>query len=262
MRRVYLHLFVALFLCYACDTDKSTQQGGNEAVIDNPALPGFNQEGSDIKAIQIADEVMQTMGGRASWDAMGVLKWNFLGIRKLTWDKPSGKVRIDDLRGRQPETVIVNLKDTTDVQLKMYGEVVTQPDSLKKFGQYGRSAWINDSYWIVMPFKLKDSGVTLNYAREDTTATGESAHVLQLTFEDVGNTPQNRYEVFVSKERKLVVQWSFYREKGQEKPNFTTPWDDYKNYNGLLLASNRGKRGISEIAVEDNPAPDAFDIGK
>lgn len=259
MKRVIFHLAVALFLCYACDTKKPAAQ---DAVVEvNPALPGFDAAGSDQKAIDIADDVMASMGGRPSWDAMGTLSWNFLGARKLVWDKPSGKVRIDNLREVSPlETLIVNLKDTSDVQLKMNGEVITQPDSLQKYGKMGRAIWINDSYWIVMPFKLKDSGVTLKYVKEDTTDVGESAHILQLTFTDVGNTPQNKYEVAVSKERKLVTQWAFYREKDQEEPLFTTPWDDYKDYNGLLLASNRGMRTISEISVTDSPPSGIFDI--
>ncbi|MEL7147923.1 MAG: hypothetical protein AAFO69_16235, partial [Bacteroidota bacterium] len=244
MKKGIIHLFVALFLCYACDTKKPTVQ--EDIVETNPALPGFDAAGSDQKAIAIADAVMENSGGRAAWDAMGTLVWNFLGARKLTWDKPSGKVRIDNLRaGGGWETIIVNLKDTSDVQLKMGGELIVQADSLNKYGSMGRSIWINDSYWIVMPFKLKDSGVTLKYVKEDTTATGEPAHILQLTFKDVGDTPQNKYEVAVSKERKLVAQWAFYREKDQEKPNFLLPWDDYKNYNGLMLASNRGQRTIS-----------------
>ena len=45
-----------------------------------------------------------------------------------------------------------------------------------------------------MPFKLKNSGVTLKYLG-DTTATkdGKPADVLQLTFEGMGVTPDNKH---------------------------------------------------------------------
>lgn len=46
-----------------------------------------------------------------------------------------------------------------------------------------------------MPYKLKDSGVTLKYKGEGQTEEGEPAQVLVLTFKDVGVTPQNKYEV-------------------------------------------------------------------
>jgi len=265
MKQLTTQLLVALFLCYGCSnvTDKNTavdkdQQA--EVKAETGDQPGFISADSDQKAITIADEVMSTMGGKKAWDNMKTLSWNFFNVRKLVWDKPTGKVRIDNLTGGPLETVIINLNDTTDVQLKMGGQVVTAPDSLSKYRQYGMSVWNNDAYWVAMPFKLKDAGVTLKYLRQDTTLTGESAHILQLTFNEVGDTPQNKYEVYVSEERKLVSQWAFYREKDQEKPNFNLPWDDYKEYSGLLLASDRGTRDITELSVTDTPPEGVFNL--
>ena len=265
MKHITIQILVALFLCYGCtspsENNTETQAGKNTAPAEeNPALPGFNESESDPKAIAIADEVMKQMGGRKAWDDLKIISWNFFGTRKLVWNKQTGKVRVDNLREGLLETVIINLNDTTDVQLKMSGEVITQPDSLSKYGGYGKAAWINDSYWVVMPFKLKDSGVTLRYMREDTTLTGESAHILQLTFDEVGVTPENRYEVYVSKERKLVAQWAFYRTQDQLEPNFNYPWDDYKEYSGVLLATDRGERDITELEVMDTPPEGTFNL--
>ena len=39
-------------------------------------------------------------------------------------------------------------------------------------------AWINDSYWLVMPYKLLDPGVRLRHLGERTTSEGETADVL------------------------------------------------------------------------------------
>jgi hypothetical protein len=89
------------------------------------------------------------------------------------------------------------------------GKEITDPDQKSKLMKRGKSIWINDSYWLVMPFKLKDSGVTLNYVREDTISTGEKADVLEMKFKNVGVTPQNKYEVFVTKDDNLIKQWAF-----------------------------------------------------
>ena len=36
------------------------------AQSDNPAMPGFDADASDAKAIEIADEVMEALGGRSA----------------------------------------------------------------------------------------------------------------------------------------------------------------------------------------------------
>jgi hypothetical protein len=33
--------------------------------------------------------------------------------------------------------------------------------------------WINDAYWLVMPWKLQDPGVTLSYVKTDTLQMGK-----------------------------------------------------------------------------------------
>ena len=49
-------------------------------------------EGSDAKAIEIADAVMQSMGGRANWDATHYLSWTFFRDDQV-WDKWTGDFR-------------------------------------------------------------------------------------------------------------------------------------------------------------------------
>lgn len=109
-----------------------------------------------------------------------------------------------------------------------------------------------------MPFKLKDTGVTLTYIGTDSSEAGTECDVLQLTFRDVGNTPQNKYRIWVGKSDHLVRQWAFYRNNDLEEPNFITPWEDYKKYQNILLAGSRGERKISNIEVADNMEESIF----
>ena len=99
--------------------------------------------------------------------------------------------------------------------------------------------WINDSYWLVMPFKLKDSGVTLKLKGESTTQSGIDCHVLTLTFSEVGVTPGNKYDVWVDKEDHLVKQWAYYRDASQDTANFIRPWDNYQKVGNLLISADR-----------------------
>ncbi len=222
----------------------------------NPPAEGFNAAASDPQAIAIADEVMEAMGGRQAWDDTRYIAWNFLGFRDLLWDKQGKRVRIEV--PRDSSTYIVDLENETG-KIMVGGQVMEDPDSLAKYVTRGRNIWINDSYWLVMPFKLKDSGVTLKYMGEDTTQAGIPADVLQLTFDEVGVTPQNRYLVYVGKEDHLVRQWDFYRNADDAEPGFSLPWDNYQSFDGVLLSGDRGPRQLSDIRVFESVPEGAFD---
>lgn len=222
----------------------------------NPPASGFNRADSDLKAVSIADEVMTAMGGRRAWDGTRYISWNFFGKRTLLWDKQAEMCRIEWLS--RPLKIIVNLHDGSGKVLLDSVEQ-THPDSLAKYLDIGKKVWINDSYWLVMPFKLKDSGVTLKYAGKGKTEKGEDAEVLQLTFANVGVTPDNRYNVWVDKKSHLVTQWAYYEQSADEQPKITNPWEDYQQYGNILLAGSRGDRGkMTPIEVLDTVPAGVF----
>ncbi|HFA47610.1 MAG TPA: hypothetical protein ENJ95_01175 [Bacteroidetes bacterium] len=230
-------------------------QQANQAAGANPPAPGFNAEGSDAKAIAIADEVMAAMGGRQAWDESRYFSWNFFGRRRLVWDKKTGDVRIESFA--DSITYLLNV-NTLKGKVKVKDAEITDPEVLKTLLKKGKSIWINDSYWLVMPFKLKDSGVTLVYKGEEKTEDGQPADVLQLTFQNVGDTPDNKYEVFVDKKSRLVTQWSYFKDARQEIPNFTVPWKGYRQYGKILLSGDRGKRKLTDISVDEQVPASTF----
>ncbi len=214
----------------------------------NPPADGFNANESDPKAIEIADEVMQAFGGRKNWDATHYIAWNFFGSRKLIWNKYTGDVRIESLKN--DTKILVNIHTMKGKVYKDGAELV-QPDSLAKYLEDGRKYWINDSYWLVMPFKLKDSGVTLKFLGEEDTQKGSKADVIRLTFKGVGVTPDNSYKVWVNKENHLVDQWAYYKETTQPEPTFITPWEDYRTFGKIKLSLSRGERKFTDVYVFD-----------
>ena len=212
----------------------------------NPAAEGFNLKDSDSKAVKLADKVMKAMGGWQNWNDTRYIQWNFFGARKLLWDKHKSRVRIESARDSM--VYIVNLTDGSGKVFRK-GVEMTNADSLAKYLPRGRSIWINDSYWLTMPFKLKDSGVTLKYEGKGKTSAGAGAEILQLTFDHVGDTPQNKYLVYVDPKTNLVVQWDYFQNATDAEPRMSTPWADYRQYGGIKLSGNRGKRELSDIAT-------------
>ncbi len=236
-----LFFLFSLGLFFSC---QSTDNTGNTASEENSAAPGFLAAESDPQAILITDQVMQAMGGRAAWDDVDTLAWNFFGIRDLVWSKQSGDVTITN--PTENSTLTINVFNETGTA-KYNDQEITHPDSLKIEMEKAMNIWINDSYWLAMPYKLKDTGVKLKYLGEENTAEDQPADKLELTFFETGNTPGNKYHVYVDKKTRLVSQWDFFRKADDPEPGFSMPWKGYVEVDGILLSEDRGKRRLEVV---------------
>jgi len=227
------------------------------AAADNPPAAGFDATGSDAKAIAIADRAMEAMGGRKAWDDTRYVAWKFFAPqpagRTHLWDKWTG-----NLRFQSGTTITLMNINTKNGAAWKDGQWVNDPEELKKLLQQGYEAWVNDSYWLLMPYKLKDSGVTLKYKGPSTTDDGKPADQLQLTFKGVGVTPQNKYDVWADQASGLVTQWAYYVNNTDAEPKFKLPWANWTKHGKIMLSGDRGKVQLTEIAVYDQVPDSAF----
>jgi plasmid maintenance system killer protein len=247
MKQTYfLIFFLAVF--FGCQNTQNDQSNSSSQSSKVNEVSGPNAD-SEPAAIKIADEVMEAMGGLDNWNNTQFITWSFFGRRKHTWDKKTGNIRIEVPSDSM--IYLMNVKNMTG-KIRKGTEEITHPDSLQKYLAQGKSMWINDSYWLVMPFKLKDPGVTLKYLGEMANQAGRMSDVLELTFKKVGDTPDNKYHVMVDKETRLVNEWSFFSHWSDTEPRFIMPWQDYKEYGNILLSGDRGKAYLSAIAVYEN----------
>lgn len=208
---------------------------------------------SDTNAVEIANQVIQALGGIENWDNTRYICWNHFGRRFHIWDKWKGNLRFEE----NDLVALFNLNSRIG-RAWQNGTEITDPDSLAKKLEYAYAAWINDSYWMFMPYKLKDPGVTLAYKGEGATLEGDSADILQLTFQNVGLTPQNKYHVYVDKKSHLVLQWDYFEYADNEKPTIQGPWKNWKRYGNILLSDDRGNRNMTDIAVFDKLPEEVF----
>ncbi|MEL6356763.1 MAG: hypothetical protein AAFQ37_07495 [Bacteroidota bacterium] len=209
--RTTLILLLLGTITFACDPATDTPPQTLAELDPNPPAEGFNAEASDARAIAIADSVVWAYGGRRAYDQNRYFKWNFFGVRDLTWDKEDQLVRIDF-----PAQQAIYLLDYSDMTgaVRIGEEEITHPDSLNKALEQAHNIWINDSYWLVHQFKLKDSGVTLKYV-DDTPVDPEAARpsfIIDQTFSKVGVTPQNRYRLYIDKETYRINTWQFFQK--------------------------------------------------
>ena len=233
------------------------------------AVPGALAEPSesDPKAVALADRVMETLGGREAWQATRYLRFDFaverggetLMRRAHTWDRRSGSYRVEatDEEGR-PVVVLMNLH-TRQGKAWVAGEPASA-EALEALLESGYAWWTNDSYWLLMPYKMRDDGVVLTDAGLEAGQSGTWEKVL-LTFEGVGLTPKDKYWVFVNRKTGLVDRWEFVL-KGADTPPVPWNWSGWKPYGSIQLADERvnpndGRR--IHFPVLDVPAsvPDA-----
>lgn len=247
MNRLFI-IFLLLASLTSCQNTKTLTEV-------NPPSEGFNLEASDENAIAIADQVMEAMGGRQAWDETRYIRWTFFGRRTLLWDKQQNRVRIDFVG--DSTVYILDMNNQTGL-VQQKGEPIYDEALRDSLLENALSIWINDSYWLVMPFKLKDSGVTLTYVNQDVTLQGTNADVLSLTFEGVGRTPQNKYHVYVDPASYQVVQWDYYRNATDTVPAMSTPWIDYQPYGSIQLSGNRGRAKLENIGVYTNVPESVF----
>ena len=249
MYKQYLLLICSLMIALSLTNCTETSTKKKISTEENPAAEGFNAKGSDQKAIDLADKAMLAMGGREAYDQTRYLSWNFFGSRKHVWDKHTGDVYIKNLR--EDYELYMNINDM-DGRMVVADLDIVNLDTLAVYLKKGKSQWINDAYWLVMPYKLKDSGVTLKYLGEAKTDKGAVSEKLELTFDKVGKTPENKYHVHIDKTSHLVTQWDFFTKATDTIPRFSTPWEDYKDYNGIKLSGGRGKNSLTEIKVSED----------
>lgn len=207
----------------------------------------FNSNAQSSKNVErIVKKVEAAMGGVTNYNNTKFIKWDF-AKRVLYWNKWTGDVRIES--PKDTLTILVNMNTLKGKAFKGK-QPVTNQATLKKLLQKGKNWWINDSYWLVMPWKLQDPGVTLSHIKEEQLENGNTADVLQLTFNEVGVTPENKYYVYVDQTDNLIKQWAFFTNFNDETPRFTMPWDNYQNAGTILLSFNRSKFGPTNVVVK------------
>jgi hypothetical protein len=213
------------------------------------------EDTSDPKAIALADKVIKNMGGAKAWNNTRYLAWGWRDQYHV-WDKFENNFRWE----KDTLVVVANL-NTREGKAYSKGKDISETAAGKKLIQNIYPVWANNSYWFIMPYKLRDKGVTLKYKGPGQTKAGEEADLVELTFKEVGVTPNNRYILAIDKKSGLITEWSFFRNYADPKPGFTMAWTDYRPYGKIKLSAGRGedaKMGMTHIAVAQQLPANVF----
>lgn len=218
------------------------------------------QETREPKAVQVAERLMKAMGGRDAWNNTRYVRFDFKvgqpdelpAGRSHLWDKWEGRYRLEQETDGRSQVVLFNV-DTKEGEVYLDNVQVTGDEASetieKAFG-----AFVNDTYWLAMPWKWLDPGVHLRYI-EEKEYNGQVCDVVQLSFESVGLTPGDRYLGFVSKKSGLMVHWEYTLQSDR-----TGAWDwVYVETGGIQLAKTHVNEDSLHIHMGAVEASDSVD---
>jgi len=162
----------------------------------------------DPKAVEVDQAMMQAMGGQDAWNSAHFVRFDFkvtVGGKMMVdnahlWDRKDGRYRIEQMpKDGKREVVLFNIADyERDKQGSAYldGKKL-EGDEAKKSLEAGYASYINDTWWLAMPWKWTQPGVNLKYLGPRPCGQGK-CDVVELTFGHVGLTPGDMYLAFVS----------------------------------------------------------------
>jgi hypothetical protein len=104
--------------------------------------------------------------------------------------------------------------------------------------------WVNDTYWLLAPLKLRDRGTHVSEEGRKTI-DGAEREVLQLSFGQVGLTPNDQYRLYIDPATKLLASWDYMPEPGKTVHG---TWENYQKSGGLTLATDHKMEG-AEIRI-------------
>ena len=188
---------------------------------------------------------MQALGGTAAWEKARQIRFDFVVERegkraaefRHLWDRYTGDYRVHGAdKSGAPYVVYFNV-NTREGTTFLNGRAVEGEEKKKLLeAAYGR--FINDSYWLLAPWKVMDPGVVRAYEGEKTTSDGALCDVIRLSFEGVGLTPKDVYWLWLTREGRRMVQWEYVLGGAQEEPTVAF-WRDWREFSGISLALER-----------------------
>ncbi len=200
----------------------------------------------DEKAEAVGKELLAALGGPAVFEEARQFQFDFVvekegkAIARLShaWDRYTGDYRLAGTeKTGAPFTVYFNV-NTREGNAFVNGVRVESPrqEELLKMA-YER--FINDTYWLLAPWKIFDPGVHLAYDGEKPCPNGGTCDVLKLSFgEGVGLTPKDIYWLWITREGRRMVAWQYVLGGAQEEPT-TALWTNWKKFAGVSLSLDK-----------------------
>lgn len=226
----------------------------------------------------LTDRLMEWQGGQDAWDATRFLRFDWIvsrggetaARRSHAWDRRTGDYRVSFRRQDGARVTALFDVEAASGDDAPPGRAWVDGDRLEGTARDSvlRSAYrafINDSYWLLMPLKWRDPGVHLEYAGWTPLPDGEEYPAVHLTFDAGVGITDDQYWGYLDPETGRMVAWRFHLQ-GREEAGPVIWWRDWRTFGpqGLKLSLDRrwedGSMRIhfEEVEADTAPPADAF----
>ena len=213
---VFIFIVLALFSCK--DVQNESKDNSNK-----PEQQALTMEQDSIPGITTAKLIAYENGLKA-WDEVSEINFTFNVDRE-----ESHFERSFIWRPKSGDVVYMTSNDTVVFNRNL------EMDSLQIRAD---KAFINDKYWLLAPFHLVwDHGKTLSEkANQLAPISKDTLDMITVTYgEEGGYTPGDAYDLYFGKDL-IIKEWVF-RKGNDSVPTMATTWEDYKDFNGLNIAT-------------------------
>lgn len=254
-------VYILLIVLSACGTKQTEPSKDVTAGVSNLG---------DDKAIELSGRMMQAMGGMPAWNDTRYFRFDFVvesegketSRHQHLWDKYTGRYRVQG-KMRDGRSYCMLYQDINKKTGNAFvdGKLMEFKEAENKL-QYGYNRFINDTYWAIMPWKLRDPGVKLHYeGLQKDSASGKNYEVVHLAFDQVGLTPKDQYWAFINPETFLMDKWRFFLQDSEDGSYY---WKNWQSYGKLKFSDEKtdiaGKRTIrtENIKILDHVNDEIF----
>jgi len=184
------------------------------------------------KTQKVAEEITKTTAERIA-EAHGIEHWHEVSEINFTFRVDRGstagngrswtwKPKKDSVIQRLPDNIVRYSQKNID-------SLALQADP----------AFINDKFWLLIPFQLVwDKGTRISKPTQATAPiSGSTLNKITTTYTNEGGyTPGDAYDIYFD-DNFVIREWTF-RKANSPEPTLSTTFEDYQNFKGLQLATS------------------------
>jgi hypothetical protein len=207
-------------------------------------------------ADDVARRAIDVMAG-SDWEKARYFAFTFIVEREgkvmvsfpQRWDRVTGEYRVSGKDQQGNDFVVVMNVKTKQGRGWQNGKEVADPKDLLTLG-YNR--FVNDTYWLLTPFKSMDAGVQRELASPKSDC-GTIWDVVKVTGDPSAGIPTESSWMWVNRDTGLVDKWEMKLQGSRaDEPPMPVFFHQYRRINGILLSTWREVRGKDQwIHLDD-----------